>query len=115
MNKIYVLIHDRDADVYGLPDGYQIEAINLDAVADDPVSWFGGLSADAKEIVADEYSDLLLITDDGPESRCQNCGRQWSRSYLNQITHLSQRVRPGEHMPSGECPICGSLCQVVKS
>jgi hypothetical protein len=114
MNKIFVLIRDGEADVYGLPDGYQIEAINLDALTDDPVSGFTALSGDAKEIVADEYGDLLLIEDDGPESRCQNCDRQWSRSYLNQIKDLFQRVEPGERMPSGECPVCGSLCLLIE-
>lgn len=44
-------------------------------------------------------------------SYCQNCDWRGDASELREIHDLSQRVSPGELMPSGECPECGALCQ----
>jgi hypothetical protein len=43
-------------------------------------------------------------------SECQNCRLTWKDDELKEIKHLSERVAPGEPMPSGECPDCGALC-----
>ena len=39
--------------------------------------------------------------DECERSVCQNCGRIWKEDELNAIKHLSERVVPGEPMPSG--------------
>lgn len=46
-------------------------------------------------------------------SRCQNCARQWRNNRLKPIIALAERVAPGEPCPSGECPSCGALCQLL--
>jgi hypothetical protein len=46
--------------------------------------------------------------------RCQNCGAIHKTNKLNEVKHLTERVAPGEPMPSGECPKCGALCQVIR-
>lgn len=45
--------------------------------------------------------------------QCQNCGQYFDLSQLLLIRDLTQRVDPGEPMPSGECPNgdCRALCQ----
>jgi hypothetical protein len=57
-------------------------------------------------------------TSECTESYCQNCdwrgpdeqlGRQ-----LADTPDLLERVDPGEPMPTGECPLCGALCQPVE-
>jgi hypothetical protein len=48
-------------------------------------------------------------------SRCQNCGRLWGEGDMEPIKDISQRVAPGEPTPSGECPYCGALCQLIES
>jgi hypothetical protein len=45
---------------------------------------------------------------------CQNCDGKFRDDQLEEITHgIWERVSPGELMPSGECPDCGSLCHPV--
>ncbi len=45
-------------------------------------------------------------------SKCDNCGKLHNEETLEPVSKLSQRVEPGETMPSGECsdPDCGCLC-----
>lgn len=43
-------------------------------------------------------------------AKCQNCGLVLDEDDLKEIRHLSERVAPGEEMPSGECPQCGAVC-----
>jgi len=45
---------------------------------------------------------------------CANCGKQWPLEKLKEIKHLTERVAPGEIMPSGECPECGAVCHPVE-
>ena len=48
-------------------------------------------------------------------SRCQDCQKTWSDFELvTPIPDIFERVAPGEPMPSGECPNCGSLCQPLR-
>lgn len=49
-------------------------------------------------------------------NRCQNCDWTGPDSDLlwAEIKDLGERVAPGEPMPSGECPVCGCLCQPVE-
>lgn len=44
--------------------------------------------------------------------QCNNCGQHFGEEELRPIRHLTERVSPGEEMPSGECPNsdCGALC-----
>lgn len=48
-------------------------------------------------------------------SRCQNCDWEGPNTELGcsieEVPHLFERVSPGEPMPTGECPVCGALCQ----
>lgn len=46
-------------------------------------------------------------------SRCQNCGKEWNDTDLDDPAHIWERVAPGEPFPSGECPDCGALCQPI--
>lgn len=52
-----------------------------------------------------------LDTELGPRAQCQNCEAIWPESKLLDIEDFYDRVQPGEPMPSGECPLCRSLCQ----
>ena len=46
---------------------------------------------------------------------CQNCDGKFRDDQLEEITHgIWERVSPGELMPSGECPDCGSLCHPIQ-
>ncbi len=46
---------------------------------------------------------------------CQNCRKTWRDDQLAEITHgFWERVSPGDIMPSGECPDCGSLCTPIQ-
>ncbi|KKN81511.1 hypothetical protein LCGC14_0317700 [marine sediment metagenome] len=47
--------------------------------------------------------------------QCQNCEEYWLYESLGEIHKLYERVQPGEIMPSGECPKCGSVCHPVES
>lgn len=40
---------------------------------------------------------------------CDNCSAVWETGTTNEITNYQSRVEPGETVPSGECPACGSL------
>jgi hypothetical protein len=42
-------------------------------------------------------------------AECQNCSMVVADEDLKEIRHLSERVAPGEPMPSGECPYCGAV------
>jgi hypothetical protein len=44
---------------------------------------------------------------------CQNCGKVWDASLLNDICDIGERIAVGEAVPSGECPICDALCHPV--
>lgn len=46
-------------------------------------------------------------------SACQNCEWRGPDTDLREVKDLTQRVDPGEPMPSGECPECGALCQPI--
>lgn len=48
------------------------------------------------------------------QSQCQNCDLIVDDDQLEAITDIMQRVAPGEHMPSGQCPSCGALCHPVE-
>ncbi|QOX80799.1 hypothetical protein FY034_17395 (plasmid) [Trichlorobacter lovleyi] len=43
-------------------------------------------------------------------NKCANCETIISDADLKEVRDIFQRVLPGETMPSGECPSCGSLC-----
>ena len=68
-----------------------------------------------------EAKELLWLyeavtgTSDG-NSKCQNCGAVWPDEFLLPVEDLSERVAPGEPMPSGECPDpdCGAVCHPTK-
>lgn len=45
---------------------------------------------------------------------CQDCGREWEEDDLYPVEDISERVAPGEPMPSGECPWCGAVCHPVE-
>lgn len=61
-----------------------------------------------------EYSadfSRFYVADQEPLSWCQNC--EWLGIPvigLEAIPDLTQRIMPGEPVPSGECPDCGALC-----
>ena len=49
--------------------------------------------------------------------KCDNCGWMGSEEEikpLSQVHHLSERIAPGEFVPSGECLKCGAFCHEVK-
>lgn len=46
-------------------------------------------------------------------TECQNCATIQPEGALNEIQDFDQRVEPGEAVPVGECPGCGSLCHPV--
>ncbi|SRR6266700_33880 len=115
MKRIFVVVHNGVTDVRSVPEGYNAEIIDLDALADDPVSKLGELSAEAKGLVADEHPHVIQIEEASPQNQCANCGRRWSESYLTEVKNLHQRVSPGEIMPSGECPVCGALCHPIEA
>lgn len=43
---------------------------------------------------------------------CQNCAWSGESDTTNPIKDIHARVLPGEFMPAGECPVCGSLVDV---
>ena len=47
---------------------------------------------------------------------CQNCRKTWRDDQLEEIGSggFWERVQPGDIMPSGECPDCGSLCTPIQ-
>lgn len=58
------------------------------------------------EIAQDDAIEDALCTYD--LSRCDDCGKVHNDSSLQDVHKLSQRVGPGDIMPSGECD-CGAL------
>ena len=49
-----------------------------------------------------------------PLHECSGCGKTWPEEQIKEdIEDFEQRVAPGEIVPSGECPECGSLCHPV--
>ena len=46
---------------------------------------------------------------------CGNFGASVVSSGVKPITDFFQRVEPGGMVPSGECPVCGSLCYPAKA
>jgi hypothetical protein len=50
------------------------------------------------------------------KSICQNCGKTFPDHKLNEIGSggFWERVQPGDIMPTGECPSCGSLCTPIQ-
>jgi hypothetical protein len=57
--------------------------------------------------------EVELLPGEG-QSECQDCGTRWDEADLRAVRHLTERVLPGEPMPSGECPECGALCHAVE-
>lgn len=47
---------------------------------------------------------------DQANNRCDDCGKIWKESELQEIKNLQSRVDAGGQMPSGQCPGCGALC-----
>lgn len=49
--------------------------------------------------------------------RCDNCCAEYGEGmdFGPEIPHFWERVSPGETMPSGECPACGSLCHPISA
>lgn len=45
---------------------------------------------------------------------CQNCRWRGSADDCGPVKGIWERVAPGEPMPWGECPACGSLCHAAK-
>jgi hypothetical protein len=56
---------------------------------------------------------IVLPEGEGPISACQNCETEFFESQLDEIKDFNQRVSPGEVVPSGQCPSCGSLCHLI--
>lgn len=50
----------------------------------------------------------------GSWARCQNCNWKGAAERCKGIEHCELRVAPGEPTPAGECPECGSLCQLIR-
>jgi hypothetical protein len=42
--------------------------------------------------------------------RCYNCDWHGDFDDTDPIEHFWERVSPGEPVPAGQCPECGSLC-----
>lgn len=57
---------------------------------------------------------IIPLGADDDLCRCQNCSWQGPRADAHPINDITQRVDPGEPMPSGECPKCGALCQPIE-
>jgi hypothetical protein len=75
--------------------------------AGDGNTLFVEITADASELLAPEEK----LTEE-----CQNCQRRFTEDEIvNPIPDLTQRVLPGEPMPSGECPVpeCRAVCHTV--
>jgi hypothetical protein len=55
------------------------------------------------------------VSDSDEVSVCQDCEREWPDVMLAEVKDLTERVLPGEIMPSGECRACGTLCYTKKA
>jgi len=40
---------------------------------------------------------------------CDNCSSEWTKDDLDVVDNIEDRVMPGEPMPAGQCPKCGSV------
>jgi hypothetical protein len=53
------------------------------------------------------------------EHFCDNCGRVWRTKDLKHtfpdIPDMTERLEPGNEIPSGECPHCGALTYVDRT
>lgn len=47
----------------------------------------------------------------GDRCFCQDCLWEGEEADCDPIDDIFERVSPGEPMPSGQCPLCGALCQ----
>jgi len=45
---------------------------------------------------------------------CENCGETFDARLLHDIEDLEKRISPGEIVPSGQCPDCGTVCHIAK-
>lgn len=52
--------------------------------------------------------------DDNHPVQCGNCEWRGTGKQLKPVENLFMRVDPGEPMPAGECPECGSLAHIVE-
>lgn len=82
--------------------------------------WYGDWSVFSKiekdhkpRIAVFDQKKAIVPKHKEDRSACQACGKEWADEDLNEPRALSVRVEPGEPMPSGECPHCGSLCQPI--
>ena len=57
--------------------------------------------------------DWNRAADEGKAVECYNCAWRGHLSDVKDIKHFWERVAPGETMPAGECPECGSLAGLV--
>jgi hypothetical protein len=46
--------------------------------------------------------------------QCDNCLWIGEERQTQAIADLGERVSPGETVPVGECPECGSLCHFIR-
>ena len=82
--------------------------------------WPGSLEADALGVDLNEfqtqgYAQKIFKKPKTGNHRCDNCGKYWDviEHHWPQIPNLSERTAPGNEIPSGECPGCGSLTYKV--
>jgi DNA-directed RNA polymerase subunit RPC12/RpoP len=57
----------------------------------------------------------MAITTDNTEerrARCEDCDERFTEDQLVPADDLADRVAPGEIVPAGQCPTCGSLCHL---
>ena len=115
MKTILVVLNNGNVAVEGAPADIKVEIIDLNLICNDPIGTFWKLSKEGKRLVADEHPHVIEIGIDSSRSKCQSCGRIWCDGLTADVEYLFERVRPGEPMPSGECPICGALCHPVET
>lgn len=58
-----------------------------------------------------DYAEQIAV--DKMNYECGNCDWTGRQDALGDIEDLSQRVDPGEPMPTGECPDCGALAHSI--
>lgn len=46
-------------------------------------------------------------------NECQGCGAKVKDEDLGEVRRLTERVSPGDVMPSGECPHCKAVCHPI--
>jgi len=121
-----------DIEVFGLPP--DVRVINIDLGSNFDITKLADTDKpEITEFAIDKYAAVSDLPADHParvfveqiilevesafydRSACQNCGKEWDNGQLNPIQDIHQRVEPGEPMPSGECPDCGALCQLIRT